>query len=268
MIRDTWRGTLAVIQFEGRRSMHPGRWALWIVLAAFPIAITSIVRVLAERTSPQMADTARMQAEELAAWALLIFVLTQLTSVLGVLLWASPAIQLELENRTWIFTASRPYGRRCLLLGRYVVAVLWSFAASGVAVVACCLIAQPSRLAATMATLLTLAALSCIGFAALYCLMAVLFPKRAMAVAFGFTILFELLIGFVPAMINQFTIQFRLRCLLFRWLGLEERLFEVRMLFSDASTFHHLLMLAIYTSVLLTAAVLLLEQRELVEADD
>lgn len=259
MIGPTLRGTLAVAQFEGRISMGPGRWALWLVLTGFPITIVALIKALAGDPSP---------ADETVAWALLIYVLTQLTAVLGVLLWASPALQVELENRTWIFTASRPYGRRCLILGRYIVAVVWSFSAAGTAVVVCCLIASPEKMLSMMATLLVLTALCCLAFAALYTLLAVMFPKRAMAVAFGFTLVFELLIAFVPAMINQFTIQFRLRCLLVRWLDLEQHLARVPLLFSDRSTLHHLSLLAVYVTALLLISVVILEQKEIAQADD
>jgi ABC-type transport system involved in multi-copper enzyme maturation permease subunit len=249
---------LSVARFEGARSLSPGRIAVWVVLFLFPVAIVSLLKSIAP--APPRPE----------AWTLVIFGLTQVVGILGVLLWATPAIQVELENRTWIFTASRPLGRRSLLLGRYVVAVLWSLAAAATSIVLCVLIVRPTPFLVSLLSLLSLSAVSCAAFGALYSLLAVLFPKRAMVVAVVFTLVFEFLVAFVPAIINQLTIQFRLRCLIVRWIGLD---LEVRtnappMMFSEAPSWQHLLVLAAYCVGLLTVAVYILEQRELATADD
>lgn len=256
----TWKGTLAVAQFEARRSTSVGRWALWLVMVSFPITIVSIVKVVVP--DPGVANQ-RM------AWGLLIFALSQVTSVLGVLLLASPSIQVELENRTWIFSATRPFGRRTLLLGRYLVAVLWSLSASATAITVCCLVARPDPFVSTWMALVALAFLSCAAFASLYSLLAVLFPTRAMSIAFSFTLIFEVLIAFVPAMINQFTIQFRLRCLFVRWLDLGDQMqTNVPLLFNESSSFQHLFVLGLYVVGMLFVAVVMLESKELATADD
>ena len=52
---------------------------------------------------------------------------------------------------------------------------------------------------------------------AIYLLLGVLMPRRAMVLAVAYTLIFELMISFVPAVINKITVQYRLRSLAAEW---------------------------------------------------
>lgn len=255
--RQTLQSVLIVARFEWQRSMGVGRVAVWLVLTLFPVAIVSLLKYL----EPEPPDA--------RVWTLMIGVLSWAVSVLGVLAWATPAVQMELENRTWIYSASRPYGRRCLLLGRYLVAVGWAASAGASAIVISVAIAQPPAVWQTTAALLACCLIACAAYGALYCLLAAIFPRRAMVVAVTYTFVFELVVAWLPAVINQFTIQFRLRCLFFDWAQLSELVTRVRdILFSTSPHWVHLLVLTIYIVALLTVAVAVLERRQLVTSED
>ena len=249
----TLRSAWTVASFEARRSLTWARGALWLVLAGFPACIVAIANV--------SMNTNRPPPNVEFIWQVVIFVLTQVTVALSVLLWASPALQVELENRTWIYSATRPYGRRAVLLGRYAVAILWAATANVVGVTACCLItgishAIPALLAATI--------LSCFAFASLFSLIAVMLPKRAMSIAFALSLLLELGITFIPAMIHNLSIEYHLRCLLSKWQWHEYPPAQsAAMLFSEWPASLHVTALLFYSVVLLWAAVLVLESREM-----
>ena len=56
----------------------------------------------------------------------------------------------------------------------------------------------------------------------LFTLIGVVFPKRAMVVGVFYTLAFEVFLAMIPAVVNLLTIQFRLRCLLVRWMNWDE----------------------------------------------
>ena len=250
----TLRGTWTVATFETKRSVTLARAALWLVLAGFPISIVSIVYFSAR-------EQINLNNDGPQIWQLLILGLTQVMVALSVLLWASPALQVELENRTWIYTSTRPYGRRCILLGRYAVAVLWASSANVVSVLVCCFIAGVQSAAPA---LLGVTLLSCFAYASLFCLLAVMFPRRAMSVAFGLTLLLELVVSFIPAMIHNVSIEYHLRCLLGSWIWQGTRLVkDTPMIFSGHSPWLHVFSLTAYSIILLAVAILVVESREL-----
>ena len=48
---------------------------------------------------------------------------------------------------------------------------------------------------------------------------AVIVPKKALVATVGVAIVVEVLAGFIPAVVNQFTVSLRLRTLLVAWMG-------------------------------------------------
>ena len=248
-----WRGIWAVVQFEGRRSMTYSRLGLWLVLSGFPVAIITLALAVNSQ-SPAVPNQTQV-------WQFAIFVLTQVTVGLSCMLWAAPSLQVELENRTWIYSATRPYGRRNLLLGRFVVAVLWAMSVGGVSVVVCSVIAG---VFSAVPALLAVTLLSCGGFAALFTLLAVLFPKRAMSLAFAIALIFEVGVALIPALIRELTIEYHLRCLLGQWLWADTPfILNSARYYGEGSPLQHLAILLLYVVVLLIVSVITLENKEL-----
>lgn len=117
------------------------------------------------------------------------------------------------------------------MLGKYAAAFAFSLV-TGIVALSLAMLAvgpvQDLRFGPTWAFFAGLVALSCLAYAALYVLLGVIFVRRAMAVAVAYTFVFEFLVGFIPAMINQLTVQHHLRSLLLNWLGPSRETLEIR----------------------------------------
>jgi hypothetical protein len=207
-----WRGILAVAGFQLRRLLAPQRVLLAAVGAAFPAAVMLAVRNVAGDLDRDFA-------------VILIYALVpEAVCMLGLLVTICPVVADELERGTWQHVAVRPGGRRSLLLGTFLAAVVWTAA---VAVVALGLSLVAARLPGSgrlAGIFTTLVVLSCIGRAALFALPAVIVPKRALVASVGAALVVEYLAGFLPAIINQATVSLRLRSLLVDWMGWQRQL--------------------------------------------
>jgi ABC-type transport system involved in multi-copper enzyme maturation permease subunit len=204
-------------------------------------------------------------------WGLVLLgLIPSVTTLLGLLLWATPLVQAELEGRTWIYVAVRPRGRVSVLFGKYLTAVAWTALAGWISCSICILIAEPYYALRLWATLMLIIGLACIGYGALYALIGVAIQRRAMVIAVAYTLIFEFLISFVPAVINQFTIQFRLRNLLVLLMGWRD-LFPEDVggaFLGDQPAWLHFVLLGTLILVLLVVASQLIQRLEYVTADE
>ena len=249
----------AVFLFEWRRSLTGPRIAWWLALTCFPAAIVCLLRLPPGEPPPQ-------------AWPLFLFALIpMLVTMMGAFLWATPAISAELERRSWVYLAVRPNGGVAVLLGKYLAAVTWVISAALIGLTMA-LAVVPSRdwlsIGIAIARLVVLAGPA---YAAVYLLIGALFPQRSMVIAVAYTLVFELIVSMFPAMINQFTVQYRLRVLLNEWTDIPiaaTRSFVAMSLVGDDSPMHHVLMLIIYTAALLIGAVIVLRISEFSAAKD
>lgn len=244
----------AVFLFEWRRSLTWPRMAWWGVLAIFPVFIVGLIRFTAYRSPPA------------TNWTWLFFALIpMLVSMLGTLLWTTPAISAELERRSWVYLAVRPNGGTAVVLGKYLAAVTW--------------VIPPALLGLTIAvplastgdgwriwwTMVRLLSLSCPAFGAIYLLLGIVLPRRAMVLAVAYTLIFELVIAWVPAVINKLTIQYRLRAILVQWCDLSDlgvRESGVLALIGDDPAWHHVVILMLIPPALLLVAVTILRWSE------
>ena len=187
---------LDVVRFEIRRSLSPGRVAIWSILVLFPIALVAALRLLSNRA-----------AENAEAWGMaLYFLVPEVVCLLGLLLWATPAVSTEVEGQTWIYLAMRRSGRNLVLIGKYLTAVLWSCSAAFVATTVCTIIMGSAGGLQLWFVICVLSLLSCIAHAALYILIGTIFFRRTMVTAVFYTLLVEYGLAFVPAMAKRLTI--------------------------------------------------------------
>lgn len=250
----------AVFAFEWKRALTVPRMAWWVALAAFPVFIVTIVRTIGPSPPPDQAELWRV----LCAW--LVFALVpMLVTMLGTLLWTTPAVSAEIERRSWVYLAVRPNGGTAVLLGKYLAAITW--------------VIPPALLGLTIAVPLMgthddlriylamagLVLLSCPAYAAIYLLIGVVMPRRAMVLAVGYTLFFELIISFVPAVINKITVQYRLRALAANWCDLpilNGRQSGALVLIGDEPAWIHVTVLIGLTLMLLLISVLTLRVSE------
>lgn len=244
-------GPLGVARFELRRSLSAGRLSLWLLVALFPMALVVLVHVRNEAVMAQ-----EMAHETMLA--VLFFLIVRVACVLGLLLWATPVIHSEIEAQSWIYAATRPAGTASIVLGKYAVAVLWSFTAGAVATVVAVPISGVEDPFWAWAVLTALVGLAVLAYGALFTFIGTMIQRRAMVVAILYIVLIEGALSLVPATINQFTVGFRLLSLLVHWMGLDEKheSEQLRMLFGESAPLTHFLVLLIYTLALLAAALL------------
>ncbi len=247
-----WQSIVAVFRFEWRRSLEGFRIAAWFVLALFTPALILLVQ------SRQNSNTG-----DFVIGSVIFLLVVEVTCLLGLLLWGAPLIQSELESHSWIYIAVRPRGRVHLLLGKYANAVVWVFLACLAAITLTAKIAWMIDTVQFWMVIVVLSFLSSLAYGALYVLMAVLFPRRAMVLAVGYTLVFEGLVSLVPATINRLTIQYRLRSLLVHWMGWYEQIpDDAKSLVSQAPPWQNVVLLLVITTSLLGVAVVAIQFRE------
>jgi hypothetical protein len=251
-------GIRTVAEFQLRRLLTKPRLALAAVGAIFP----SAVMLAADRAS-------RGRLDDDIRVAMLYGLIPEAVCMLGLLVTMCPAVADELERGTWAHLAVRPGGRRSLLLGTWVAAVLWTSAVGLAATALAVLAADLGDAWGAARILAALVLISCLGRAALFALPAVVMPKRALVASVGVALVVEYLAGVIPAVVNQATVSLRLRTLLVSWMGWERRLPTEAQLFIDRQPeWVQLLAVGILVAVLLTVAVAILDRRQFPPSDE
>lgn len=289
---------MAVFFFELKRIMTPGRAFWWGVVAAFPVVIMLLMKNYAEFPSGE--DEAR-QAISTVFTIVLYFVAPTISCMLGALLTAAPAVASELEQHSWVYLAVRPNGLFHLVIGKYLVAVVWAASATVVGVTIAASVAtvdsptvvtdhdeQRNGINITETTaveaapgiidtaqvtraMVGLSVLSACAYSALYLMLGTVFNRRAMVLCVGYTAAVELFLGFFPAVINRFTIQYRLRTLLFDWTTQSEQFREsgvLEFVASDESAFMQIMWLVTWIAVFLSIALVSVQVREFTSASE
>ncbi len=243
-------GTIGVIEYEIRRAITPFRIGVWLALMAFPIFLVSSVSYLVNHTS------INSEENQIGFTFMLFILLPEVITVLAMLLWATPIVNAELESHTWVYSVVRPGARWSMLLGKYTVAVLWTFSCTAVAATICVPITQMTDAWNAWFIICALSLLSAMAHGALFLLIGSLFQKRAMVIAFAYAITVEAVLGWVPAMINKVTIAYRLRSITFQWMDLElGRILESNdFVSSGVSIAEHVAILLLGTAILLSLA--------------
>jgi hypothetical protein len=248
----------AVFAFEWRRTQSTIRIAWWVLLASFPPLLLGLIRInLGRPPDPEPVE-------------LVVYILGPgVVCMLGVFLWAAPWLSTELEGQSWVYMAVRPHGALAVLLGKYLVAVAWTIPAALLATAVGALIMADANVLQLIWVQWRLVVLSCLAYAAVFVLIGVLFPKRAMVLGVFYAIVFEVVLASIPAAVNLLTVQYRLRCLLVRWLDWDERLGDeaplFRAYFGDQSAAWHVSILLLQTLIYLGIAALVLRWKEYTE---
>ena len=235
---------LDVMRFELGRSLTVGRIGIWLALVAFPVGLISILRVKLP-----------IDPIEPIGFAM-YFLIPEVVCLLGLLLWATPAVATEIEGQTWIYLAMRQSGRTTVLLGKYMTAVIWSLSAAIVAATLCVAIVFPPNMLQMWWVMCALATLSCFAHAAIFLLIGVIFHRRTMVTAVVYTLTIEYGLSFVPAVANKLTVNYHLRGLLADWMNWDEVRSRAETVFGSELASTHLISLAIYTVVLLCVSIL------------
>lgn len=255
------RAARATALFELTRSLTPGRLASSLVLVLFPPTMMALILIASRFTA---------EAESVTMISVFMVIL------LSLLLWASPVVYSELEGRTWIYLASRPKGRISTVLGKYAIAVFWTFAVGWTSMTTCVMFSSmfgsPRDTFQIWLVFSLLIALASITYAAVFVLIGALFHRRAMVFCAGYILLSEIVLPTVPAVISRFTVRYHLFSLaldllplnLLRWT--KEPI--VQSIFNRQAAWLDILMLLLITCLALGATVITLQSREYLTADE
>jgi len=257
-----WDKIAATALFDFRRSLTISRLSVFVVLSLFPPAIVAI----------------NVFGSGLDAAPVIIGVTVMMVGILAELLWATPIVHSELEGRTWQYLAVRPRGVVAVLLGKYMIAVLWTMAVCCTGLTLCVLLAKLANVpnaAQIWLVFLVLITLAAFAYAAIFALIGVIFHRRAMVFAMAYVIVLEIFVAQVPALINQLTIRHHLtalgvKWLDFRYLGDEEvpEFVLQRMLGAQEPDWQNLFAVAATTVLALAASIWIISSREYVTAEE
>ena len=254
--RSWWPGeinaALAVAGFQLGRMVSRQRLLLAGLGVIFPAAVMLAVR-----------RTAALGLDRDLAVAMIYALVPEAVCMLGLLVTMCPAVADELERGTWIHLAVRPGGRRALLVGTYLAAVIWTSTVAILAAALAVFVAGVSKPVPLVCMLGALVLLSSVGRAALFALPAVILPKRALVASVGVALVVEYLAGFIPAVVNQATVSLRLRSLLVSWMNWRRQLpIEIQLLIDPQPAWVQISAIFALAAVLLVVAVKILEYRQ------
>lgn len=270
----------AVFMFEWKRSLTLPRMAWWLVLAGFPIFIIGVIRfsinaTMIEDELPDLApreviihhpggrdvgnEQKRPDPAPRELWIGFLFALgPMLVTMLGTMLWVTPALSAELERRSWVYLSVRPNGGTAVLVGKYLAAVTWVIPPVLLGLAIAVPLSGASNGWQIWWTMARLVLLSTPAYAAVYLLLGTIMPRRGMVLAVGYSLLFELVISFVPAVINKLTVHHRLQALLLQWCELDippEFMSGAISLIGNTPPWQHVAILLLYPPILVTASI-------------
>jgi ABC-type transport system involved in multi-copper enzyme maturation permease subunit len=251
----------AVFMFEWRRALTIPRLSWMVALMAFPPLLLTLIRTTANSIPPV----------EVAA--IFVYVLAPcMACMMGVFLWATPALSSELEGRSGVYLAVRPHGPISVLIGKYLVAVSWSIPVGIVSATLGVVAMGADQMMRMIVVQCALVILSCVSYSAVFLLIGVIAPKRAMVLGILYAIVFEMALALVPAAVNLLTVQYRLRCLLVRWMDFDVAMVEdnpvFKAYFGDDNAAWHVGTLIAMTIGYLAATAALLHYREFTSASE
>ncbi|MGE3175281.1 MAG: ABC transporter permease [Planctomycetota bacterium] len=182
------------------------------------------------------------------------------------LFYGTSVLGEELDGKTLTYLWTRPLPRWQFVVGKYAGIVTALSVPTALSLAAAWAVAGQLGgvtllLAMTVGTVLALAA-----YNALFVLFGFLVPRRAMITALLYGLIFELILSFAPALVNEFTITYYLRSIVVAMLDLEIPRELARMV-GGASVPGALAALAAIVGVSLTLASLLAARREYVIKD-
>ncbi len=258
-------GILATCFFELKRMWTFQRLGIFVVLSSFPPLIVLFLL---------WGSLFLGETQTLNFLLLVIIFLVAIVGMLSLLLWAPTNIYSELEGKSWGFIASRPGGRISILFGKYLAAVIQSYAICQFALVGSFSIAVFGNAIrdpiVAYLVLSVLALLACICIGAVMSLIGVQFYRRAMVTAAAYLVGIELVVATIPAIVGKFTVRQHLQDLGLNWLSKELPLKPTIYYntFGDYADWLNLLCLAAITIFSLSAAAYIIQRREYLIGDE
>jgi ABC-2 type transport system permease protein len=248
---------LGALSLELRQILGGRKVLMLAALAAFPLGLVVLMRTAGDMNTDELGEY-----RHIPAIVILYLFYAQAFCTLGSLLYGSTMVQVELEQKTWIYIATRPVGRLRLMLAKYSAGALAVTIAATLSYVPAYFLLLPGYRAA-FAPLLAAVVLSALGYMAIFALIGVLATRRAMTVGLVYGIIFEGVLSLFPALVNRLTVTHYLRTLVVAWADLPIPP-DMEPFIGDAGVLESLLVLAGIVTVAFGAACAIVSRRQLV----
>ncbi len=212
------------------RQMLGGK-KIWLLGLFLCLPILLIVAVLAADGFVKGEDP---ETAEIAPAIFLYIIYPQVLCIMASLIYGASLLAGEMEEKTLVYLFSRAQPRWKILLGKSLTTALVLACMISLSMSICFALAgMPFGVRLWLALLATIFA-ACFAYTALFALLGIALPKRAITAGLIYAVMVEVILSFVPALINEITISHYLRSMAFHIADIAMPM-EVRMVIGDAS---------------------------------
>ena len=238
-----------------------GGMKVWLLVLFLSLPVVLVLMVLGVGQIPS--------DERGIVLTIMLYVLyPQTLVILACLLYGSALLSAEIEGRTLVYLLTRPIPRWRMLLTKYLATVCVLTVLCTSSLLLCALMAGFPGGARTLTALVLSVFLATTAYTAVFGLLGLLVPRRAIPVGLIYAGVIELALSFVPAFVNQVSVSHYLRSLTYRIADLPGLPVEALQFIGDASLTSSLIALIGFPLVALALSAVLLERREWPLGDD
>jgi ABC-type transport system involved in multi-copper enzyme maturation permease subunit len=199
--------------------------------------------------------------QEVAMGVFLYALYPQSLCILAALLYGSSLLAAEIEGKTLVYLFTRPMPRAVVLLWKYLATVT---ALVGLTVVSLTLSFALAGFAGGLRmylTILTTVVAALLAYTAVFCLLGLVVPRRAIPAGLIYAVLVEVVLSFVPAVANEVAVSHYLRSMA---LHLSGRTLppEIQEIFTPVPLANCVLALLLFPTAFLMLSALLVRRRE------
>jgi ABC-type transport system involved in multi-copper enzyme maturation permease subunit len=191
-----------------------GRKKLWILLAFLSLPIFLVGSILLAGGLRGVQEEA---AEQIAVVVLYVLY-PQTLCILAALLYGASLLAGEIEDKTLVYLFTRALPRWKVLVGKYLATSVALSVLTSLSMTLCFVVFDaPFGLRVWLALFVAITG-ACFTYTAIFSLLGLLVPQRAIPVGILYGVVFELLLSSVPAVINELTTSYYLRSLAY-WIA-------------------------------------------------
>lgn len=241
-------------------------WLL-VLFLSLPVLLLALVLGLGNDIPPE--------GRGLVFTVLLYVLYPQTLVILATLLYGSGLLSSEIESRTLVYLLTRPMPRWTLLVSKYAATVLVLSALCLASLAVSFAVAGFPGGLRTGFALGTSVFLACVAYTAVFGLIGLLWPRRAVPIGLIYAGILEIALSFVPAFVNRLAVSHYLRSLTYELADIDALVVglgrvppELLQFLGDAEPWVSALALLVFPVVSLGISAALLEWREWPLGDD
>jgi ABC-type transport system involved in multi-copper enzyme maturation permease subunit len=199
------------------RQMLGGR-KIWVLVLFLSLPILLVLAVLAAGGFNEIVVDGDVEIDAVGlGWSAFLYLMyPQSLCILAALLYGASLLAGEIEDKTLVYLFTRALPRWKILLGKYIataaVLSVLSIASMSASYVLCGL---PVGFEVWFALAVTIGG-ACFTYTALFCLLGLLVPRRAIPVGLIYAVVIEGFLSVIPAVVNELTASYYLRSLAWR----------------------------------------------------